>query len=158
MIVDVFVLAYIVFAIWRGRRRGLTGEFPSAASISIFFVTGCGLFKWMYRWLSEASAATHQSLGIFTFAGLLAAAYILWRKTKAQLGRFAAKYVTEQRQRSAGGMAGGIRAFVVSSTLLLILAHWPLHAMTRWIVESSFLGRGLIAFILPVYGKTHGAL
>jgi len=47
---------------------------------------------------------------------------------------------------------------VVCSTLLLILAHWPLHGTTRWIAESSLLGRLLIRFILPVYAATHGAL
>lgn len=156
--VDLLVLIWTGFAVWRGRRRGLTGEFPSAASATIFFVTGCGLFKWMYRGLSQASAVTHQSLGIFTFVGLLVAAVILWRKTQAHLTKLAGRYVTEQRQRLAGGIAGGVRAFVVCSTLLLILAHWPLHAMTRWIVEGSFVGRGLIAFVLPIYGKTHGAL
>ena len=158
MIVDLFVLLHVAFAVWRGRKRGLTLEFPSAVSIGTFFVTGCGLFKWMYRGLSQASTWTGQSLGIFTFVGLLYAAFVLWRKCKAQLTRFAAKHVTEERQRLAGAIAGGVRAFFVASTLLLILAHWPLHGMTRWIAESSLLGRLLIRFILPVYGQTHGAL
>jgi uncharacterized membrane protein required for colicin V production len=156
--VDLLVLLWIAFAVWRGRRRGLTGEFPTAASATVFFVTGCGLFKWMYRGLSEVSTATHQSLGIFTFVGLLVAAFILWRKTQAHLTKLAGKYVTEKRQRLAGGIAGGVRALVVCSTLLLILAHWPLHGTTRWIAESSLLGRLLIRFILPVYAATHGAL
>jgi uncharacterized membrane protein required for colicin V production len=158
VIVDLLVLAHISFAVWRGQKRGLTVEFPSAASIGIFFVTGCGLFKWLYRILSDVSAKVGQSLGIFTFVGLIVAAFVLWWKSQAQLATFSGRYVTEDRQRVAGAIAGGMRAFLIDSTLLLILAHWPLHGMTRWIAESSFLGRLLIHFILPVYNHTHGAL
>jgi uncharacterized membrane protein required for colicin V production len=158
VIVDLLVLGQISFAVWRGWKRGLTGELPSATSIGIFFVTGCGLFKWMYRVLSEVSTKTGQSLGVFTFVGLLVAAFVLWRKSKAQLTQFASRYVTEDRQRLAGAIAGGVRAFLIVSTLLLILAHWPLYGTTRWIAESSLLGRLLIRFILPVYARTHGAL
>ena len=158
MIVDLFVLVHIAFATWRGRKRGLMVEFPSAASIGVFFVTGCGLFKWMYRVLSEVNTKVGQSLGIFTFIGLIVAAFALWKKSKTHLATLAGRYVSEDRQRIAGAIAGGVRAFLVVSTLLLILAHWPLHGMTRWITESSLLGRLLIRFLLPVYSHTHGAL
>jgi uncharacterized membrane protein required for colicin V production len=158
VIVDLFVLAHLAFAAWRGRRRGFVIEFPSAASIGIFFVTGCGLFKWLYRILSEVNTKASQSLGVFTFIGLILAAFTLWKKSKAHLAQLAGRCISEDRQRTAGAIAGGVRAFLVVSTLLLILAHWPLHGMTRWITESSLLGRLLIRYILPVYSHTHGAL
>ena len=156
--IDLLVLAYIAFAAWRGRKRGLVVELPMAASSAIFFVTGCGLFNWMYRGLSKASALTGQSLGVFTFVGLIVASYILWRTLTARLGKAAGKYVTEHRHRLAGGSAGGVRALVLASTLLLILVHWPLHAFTRGLAEGSLFGRVLVRWVLPVYGKTHGAL
>jgi uncharacterized membrane protein required for colicin V production len=158
VIVDLLVLTHVSFTVWRGRKRGLTVEFPSAASIAVFFVTGCGLFTWLYRIMSEVNTKAGQSLGVFTLGGLIFAAFVLWRKSQAQLTKLASRYVAEDRQRLAGAIAGGVRAFLIDSTLLLILAHWPLHGMTRWIAESSFLGRLLIHFILPVYNHTHGAL
>jgi uncharacterized membrane protein required for colicin V production len=158
VIVDLYVLTHISLAAWRGRKRGLNVELPSAASTGIFFVTGCGLFKWLYRILSEVNTKAGQSLGIFTFVGLIVAAFVLYRKSKTQLATLASRYIPEDRQRLAGAIAGGVRAFLVISTLLLILAHWPLYGTTRWIAESSLLGRLLIRFILPVYAHTHGAL
>jgi uncharacterized membrane protein required for colicin V production len=156
--VDLLAVVHVAFATWRGRKRGFLVELPSAVSITLFSVTGLGLFKWMYRGLSQVSGRVGQSVGLLTFAGLVVAAYVLAGRIRAYLGTFAEKLVSEPRHRLAGGITGGVRAFVLFCTLLLVLAHWPLHAMTRWIVEGSFLGRSLIRWVLPVYGKTHGAL
>jgi uncharacterized membrane protein required for colicin V production len=158
VIVDLLVLAHVALATWRGRRRGLTVEFPSAASLAVFFVTGCGLFKWMYKILAEVNTRIGQSVGVLTFVGLLFGAYALWKKSKAHLAAGAGRICNDQHQRNAGAIAGGIRALLLDSTLLLILAHWPLHGLTRWMAESSLLGRLLIRFILPVYAHTHSAL
>ena len=156
--VDLLVLAHVTLALWRGRKRGFTVEFPSAASLVVFFLTGCGLFSWIHRGLARASEAIGHYLGVFTFFGLLVAAFVLWRRSHEYVVQLAGRWVPQSRQRLAGGIAGGVRAFVLDATLLLILAHWPLHAMTRWIVEGSFVGRLLIHFVLPVYSHTHGAL
>ncbi len=151
-------MAYVAFAAWRGRKHGLVKELPGTVSIVVFFFCGWGLLKIMYRGLSQASAALGQSVGVFTFIGLLVGSVALWRKFRSRIRWLAEKWPDERPQRIGGAAAGGTRAFVVAATLLLVLAHWPLHGLTRWIAESSFIGRGLIRLALPVYEKTRGAL
>jgi uncharacterized membrane protein required for colicin V production len=158
VIVDLLVLVYVTFTAWRGRKHGLAKELPGAFSITVFAVTGWGLFKIMFRGLSEAGTLTSHSAPLLTFTGLVAGSVYLWRKVNARVRWIAEKWPNEHTQRLGGGIAGGVRAFVLCATLLLILAHWPLHKMTCWIAESSMLGRALIKFVLPVYEKTHGAL
>ncbi len=158
MIIDWLIAAYVALAVWRGRRRGLAEELPGAFSITVFALTGWGLFKIMWRGLSQAGTLTARSAPLLTFFGLVAGSVFLWRKLRERVRWVAEKWPEQRHQRLGGGIAGGARAFMLSATLLLILAHWPLHGLTRWIAESSFLGRGLIRVVLPVYEKTHGAL
>ncbi len=112
----------------------------------------------MFRGLKQASAATGVSAGIFSFFVLLTGSVYLWRRFRKRVRWFAEQWRDERLQRRGGMAAGGVRALVLSATVLLILAHWPLHGMTRWIVETSSLGGALIRYVLPVYDKTHGAL
>ncbi len=158
MIIDLLIAAYVALAARRGRRRGLAAELPGAFSITVFALTGWGLFKIMWRGLSQAGTLTARSAPLLTFFGLVAGSIFLWRKMRERVRWVAQKWPEPRHQRLGGGIAGGVRAFVLSATLLLILAHWPLHGMTRWIAESSFLGRALIRVVLPVYEKTHGTL
>lgn len=155
MILDLFVVGYVSYAAWRGRKRGLVKELPSAFSITVFCLSGWGLFKIMFRGLEEASKLTGQSVGLLTFIGLIVGAVVMWRRMQARLRWVAEKCVPENRQPMAGAIAGGVRAFVLVATLLLILAHWPLHGLTRGFVQSSFTGRVLVRVVLPVYEKTH---
>jgi uncharacterized membrane protein required for colicin V production len=158
MIIDLLIAVYMAISVWRGRRRGLVKELPAAFSITVFALTGWGLFKIMWRGLSQAGTLTARSAPLLTFFGLVAGSIWLWRKMRDRVRWVAQKWPEQRQQRLGGGVAGGVRAFVLSATLLLILAHWPLHGMTRWITQSSILGRVLIRALLPVYDKTHGAL
>jgi len=157
-VIDLLVLAYVAFSAWRGRARGMTKELPGAVGICVFAVTGWGLFMIMFRGLEQASAVAGVSAGIFSFFVLLTGSVYLWRRFRKHVRRFAETWRDEQLQRRGGMVAGGLRAFVLSAMVLLILAHWPLQGMTRWIVQHSSLGRALIRHVLPVYDKTHGVL
>lgn len=156
--VDLLIAGYVVISAWRGQRRGLVRELPGAFSITVFALTGWGLFKIMWRGLSQAGTLTARSAPLLTFFGLAAGSVFLWRKMRDRLRWVAQQWPEPRQQRLGGAAAGGVRAFVLSATLLLILAHWPLHGMTRWIPERSWLGRALIRVVLPVYEKAHGAL
>ena len=156
--IDLLVLAFVAFSAWRGRKRGLIKEMPGAVGITVFAVTGWGIFKIMFQGLSHASEWAGYSIGVFSFFLLLAGSVFLWRRMRGHLRGAAARWPGERQQRIGGVVTGGLRAFVFASTVLLILAHWPLHKLTRWMVEGSFLGRRLVRCVLPVYERTHGAL
>ena len=80
------------------------------------------------------------------------------KRIKRRIAKRAEQLCPESKRAVAGAIAGGIKAFLLSAIVLLICAHGPLKAVTRWIPEGSLIGQGLIRFVLPVYDKTHGAL
>jgi uncharacterized membrane protein required for colicin V production len=155
---DFLTLGYIVFGIFMGRKRGLFRELPDALSVLIFFITGCGLYRWTGRALSEMNQLAGQSLGVGSFLGLVTGVFALVKHFRHQVSGWAERRFDERTQKLGGGIAGGVRTFTLVAVVLLVFAHWPLHGLTRPLVKSSLLGRALIKFVLPVYGTTHGAL
>jgi len=155
---DFAALAYIAFGVFRGRKRGLFKELPGALSVLIFFVTGCGLYRWTGRALAGMNHLAGQSLGVGSFIGLVMGVVMLVRHFRRQISGWVEQRFDQRTQKLGGGIAGGVRTFVFTAIVLLVLAHWPLHGLTRPLAESTLLGRGLIKFVLPVYGQTHGAL
>jgi uncharacterized membrane protein required for colicin V production len=158
VIIDLLVLANCAFAVWRGRRNGLVKELPSLVGVLFFLVAGVGMFKALWHLLDEASRHLGQSMGVISFVGLGVASWQLLKWVRGHIAWIGQRWPEEPAQRLGGAMAGGVRSLVVSATLLLILAHWPLSGLTRWIPDSSLYGRVLIRVLLPVYDKTHGAL
>ncbi len=158
IILDLLIVAFIAFSVWRGRKNGIIVEAPGAVSLAIFFFSGWGLLKLVYRGLSSTSEMVGHSVGLFTFVGLIAGTVVIWRRIRKRISGRAEQLCPESKRALAGGIAGGVKAFLLSSIILLVCAHGPLRAVTRWIAEGSLLGRGLIRFVLPVYGQTHGAI
>jgi len=157
-ILDFAALAYIGYAALKGRKRGLSTELPGAISIAVFFLTGCGMYRWTGRAFAELNHLTGQALNTFGFAGLVgfavASVHYLRKRAWDWVER---RYSIEQRK--LGGMiVGAVRAFLLVCVTLLVLAHWPLHSLTRPFTEASAMGRCLTKWVLPVYEKTHGAL
>ncbi|MEI6084224.1 MAG: CvpA family protein [Verrucomicrobiota bacterium] len=158
ILLDLLIVAYIAYGVWRGRKRGIIIEAPGTVSLAIFFFSGWGLLKALYRGLAYSSELVGNSVGLVTFIGLVVAAIVLWKKIKIRIAKHAERWCPEAQRSRAGAIAGGVKAFLLVSTLLLILAHGPLRSVTRWIAEGSLLGQGLIHFVLPVYEQTHGTL
>lgn len=158
ILLDLLIVASIAYSVWRGRKRGIILEAPGAVSIAIFFYSGWGLLKILYKGLAYSSELVGHSVGLLTFVGLIVASVVLWKKIKARIRLRAEQWCPEAKRSLAGAIAGGVKAFLLAAIVLLICAHGPLHGVTRWIAEGSVLGRGLIRFVLPVYSQTHGAL
>jgi uncharacterized membrane protein required for colicin V production len=156
-VLDYAAFAYIAFGVVGGLKRGLFQELPAALGIVVFFVTGCGLYRWMGRTLAQMNRWTGQSLGVLSFIGLAGAVFVFVRGLRATVGGWAQRRFAAHA-RWGGALVGGLRTFLFASVVLLVFAHWPLHALTRPLAEGSLLGRALIKFVLPVYGQTHGAL
>ncbi|HUK83131.1 MAG TPA: CvpA family protein [Verrucomicrobiae bacterium] len=156
-VLDYVVLAYVGFGVIRGLKRGLFKELPAALGIVVFFVTGCGLYRWTGHALAQMNHWTGQGLGVLSFIGLAGGVIILVRRLRAWLGAWAEHHFAPHA-RWGGAIVGGLRTFVFASVMLLVLIHWPLRAVTRPVAQSSLLGRALTRYVLPLYDKTHGAL
>src|SRR5664280_1863769 len=76
---DLLALAWVSRGVYLGRKRGLGRELLGALSVFIFFLTGCGLYRWTDRALTKVSHMTGQAVGVLSFFGLAAAAIFLVR-------------------------------------------------------------------------------
>jgi len=157
-ILDFVALAYIGYAALKGRKRGLSTELPGAISIAIFFATGCGLYRWTERAFVEFNHLAGQTLNALGFAGLVAATVASVRYLRRRMQNWVERRYNVEQRKFGGIMVGAGRAFLLVCVTLLVLAHWPLHSLTRPVVESSALGRCLTKRVLPVYEKTHATL
>lgn len=156
-LIDLLVAAYAGYGVWRGWRRGLPNELPRVVGITVFAVSGCGLFRWTNHALMETSRLAGQTTGGLGVIGIMVATWFLVRHFRAKIGDWAKqRYGKAER---VGAVAGGVRAVLLACVVLLVFAHWPLKFLTRPVTEGSLLGRGLTRYVLPVYEKTHdGAL
>jgi branched-subunit amino acid ABC-type transport system permease component len=157
-ILDFVALAYIGYAVRKGHQRGLSTELAGAVSIAIFFATGCGLYRWTGRALAEASHLTGQPLGALGFIGLAVSTVALVRYLRQRVRDWVESRYDAPQRKLGGMIVGAVRAFLLVCVALLVLAHWPLHFLTRPFAEGSTLGRCLTKWVLPVYEKTHRAL
>ena len=157
-VLDFLAIAYIGYAARTGAKRGLPSELPGAISIGVFLVTGCGLYRWTGHALGEVNRLTGQALGVLGFLGLVVSTVAMVRFLRRRIQNWAARRYTGQRRTWGGVVVGSVRAFLLVSVALLVLAHWPFHSVTRPIVEGSVLGRNLTKWALPMYEKTHKTL
>jgi uncharacterized membrane protein required for colicin V production len=156
-VLDFVTIAYVGYAARKGWKRGLSAELPGAISIGIFFVTGCGLYRWIGRTLADASRLTGQTLGALSFLGLVVSTVVMVKFLRQRVREWVERRYDVQQRALGGLIVGALRALLLVCVALLVLAHWPLHSLTRPFVESSLLGRSLTKWGLPVYEKTHAA-
>ena len=101
---------------------------------------------------------TGQTLNALGFAGLVVATVASVRYLRQRARDWVERRYDVAQRKLGGMMVGAGRAFLLVCVALLVLAHWPLHSLTRPFAESSVLGRCLTKWVLPVYEKTHGTL
>lgn len=150
-LLDLLVIAFVFYGVRRGRKRGLYVEIPGAVSAVLFFLTGWGLFKIMYRGVAAADKWIGLSLGIFTFLLVGFISFKLWMKVRGRIRERAEKNIDPRHKETGGAIAGGVWAFTWACILILILA----KTFLNFAVRGSFLSDFLIAYVLPVYEKTH---
>jgi hypothetical protein len=151
-IADVAVALIVALGIWRGAKRGLAEELPRTVAFALFFFTGTGLLRWSNKLLLEASRFAGIASGLFGLLAIFIAAYFLARMLRRKMRDWALqKYPDPAAQRAGGVVAGGIRAFLMACTGILILNVLPFGFLT----SGSVIGWLLLKVFLPVYRATH---
>jgi uncharacterized membrane protein required for colicin V production len=148
--VDFFTLAYVLFGSRRGRTRGLGGELPRLIGVSLFFVTGGGLYHWTETLMIQMSAPARQTSGALGLIGVLVGAYFVARQIRARVRSWAEQNFPGDRTQKLGGcVAGGLRAFVIASCLILFFSALPLGFLVAPFRQGSLVGRTLNRLVAP---------
>ncbi len=152
-IADAAVAVLVAIGAWRGATRGLAEELPRTVAFALFFFTGTGLLRWSNALLLEASRVAGIASGLFGLLAIFVAAYFLARMLRRKLRAWAMqKYPEPSAQQMGGVIAGGVRAFLVGCTAILILNVLPFGFLT----SGSLIGWLLVKVFLPVYRAAHG--
>ncbi len=156
-LLDLFVVAYVVYGIIRGRQRGLPRELPKLLGVTVAVLTGAGLFHWTGKALNAAQLVTRQSVGLTGSVAIVIAAFLLVRHFKAKIRDWTARRCPDQTlQRRAGAAAGGLRTLVIGCFVIVFLGLLPFNPFKAPFARGSFFGRNLIRFVVPVYNNVAG--
>lgn len=151
-VIDLLVLAYVVYGAIRGRYRGFGRELPKATGAVVAFVTGCGFYRWTDRLLAGVSHMTGQTAGPLGFVGVLVVSYVLVQRLKGRICKWAEEKVPDEKmQKRAGAIAGAARTVIIASAIILFVSHLPIGPLRAPFKDGSLLGRTLNRVILPVY-------
>jgi uncharacterized membrane protein required for colicin V production len=151
-LIDLILAGYIGWGIWRGRRRGLTTEATRTILLLLAVLTGYGLARWTGKALGQLATVTGQGTGPLGVLGVMIATYVLARHFRRQLQtRIAKRFPDEQIQRKGGATAGGIRALVLGSTLVVLIGLMPLGVLSKPFNSGSLVGRNLRRYVVPAY-------
>jgi uncharacterized membrane protein required for colicin V production len=152
---DIAILAYVVFGVIWARRRGLGVEVQSAVGWLVAMLTGSGIYRWTTRGLEQVSHATGLSFGIFSFVAIFVVAWLMVRRLKGRIRDYAEKQFAESRHlRNTAMIAGGLRAFFLSSFVMLFIMILPIGFLRKPFQEGSLVGRVLNHVIMPVHKFT----
>jgi uncharacterized membrane protein required for colicin V production len=156
-LLDLLVLAYLGYAVWRGRQRGMPRELPRLLSVLLVLATGCGLFRWSERLAAALSQKAGVGSGLTGFAVVVVVTLLLWRLFRYKLRDWAAqRWPDPARQRRLGGLVGLFRGLAWSALLLVILSYFPLGPLRKPLTENSLYARLALRLARPLYAATHG--
>lgn len=155
-LIDLVALAYVIWGIFRGYRRGVAAELPSVVGWGVSLFTGSGIYRWTMRGFAQLSDVAGQSFGAAGFVIVLVGSYFLIRQLRRHIRTWAEKRVNEESlQKKLGAAAGGFRALLLSSFLILFLGLLPVGPLREPFTKDSFVGRVLNTVVMPVYEATH---
>jgi len=157
-LIDIAILAYVVFSVIWARRRGIGVEVQSAAGWLVAMLTGSGIYRWTTKGLEQFSHATGLSFGIVSFLAIFVVAWLMVRRLKGRIRNYAEKRFAESPHlRVAAMVVGGLRALFLSSFVMMFIMMLPIGFLRSPFQEGSLIGRVLNHVIMPVHKFTHGA-
>lgn len=156
-LIDIAILAHVVFGVLWARRRGIGVEVQSAVGWFVAMLTGSGIYRWTTKGLEQVTHATGLSFGMFSFIAIFVVAYLMVRRLKGRIRSRAERTFAESKHlRVAAMMAGGLRALFLSSFVMLFIMILPIGFLRSPFQEGSLVGRVLNHVMMPVHRLTHG--
>jgi hypothetical protein len=155
-LVDLLVVCYLAYGIWRGGRRGLSEELPSLVSLGLIFVIGTGLFQLTELVLTALSAKTGLVSGPLGFLAVIIGALAVVRHFRRQLQDWGKRRVPDPAgQRRWGRVAGGVRTIAVCALVVLSSNLIPIGEFRKPLTRGSMFGRVVKRAVEPIHRIFH---
>ncbi|HMP72591.1 MAG TPA: CvpA family protein [Kiritimatiellia bacterium] len=145
---DYLALAFIVSAILRGFKQGLSKEFYRLIRLGIALLAGTSLYASMSDAMGRVSGAASGITDPLTFVGITGGIWMILRTLRSWIEGVVAKSAPAKVQKSGGAAAAGIKAVILVGGVIAVfnLASWiPGHRLVAEDSLSSKLARPFLA-------------
>lgn len=160
-IVDIVIMALLLFGMIRGARKGLSGELADVISIAAAFFAGWVFYEPLGTYFRTNTRLSETGSYIAAFFAVLVGAYLLMRVLRLVLQHVMEFSFKGKIERVGGALAGLAHAGVVTASLILVVGLLPDRALHYNFVENSVFGLVLYERLGPVYedlSEKHPAL
>jgi uncharacterized membrane protein required for colicin V production len=149
--VDVGALVILLFGVWRGFRRGLSGELARLISLAVVMLVGWHAHEPLGEIVAGATRLSPEQSRLAAFlVAILAAGLCMFvlRLVLRQIMEFKFKNPLE----TVGGMvAGFLRSFILVALIVVAAGLTPILYFQRVFAEESLIGSAIVGYVVPVY-------
>lgn len=147
-IVDGLAVLAMLWGLYRGLRRGLSGELGQLIGVIAALVFGLNAYRPVSAWLLGATRLTGRSAVVIAFLVTLAAALVVWILLRALFRRLMRVVIEARFDHGLGLAAGFVRSALLVVIVFAIMNLWPNATLNRIFGEDSFVGT-LVLKLVP---------
>jgi uncharacterized membrane protein required for colicin V production len=151
LVIDVVALVYILFAMFHGIRRGLSGELAGAVSTVVALVAAFIGYRVAGETILQRTRLNDGFIAyLLGFVLVLCVAYLLMLLVRLVLRSLMELKFRGPLEKAGGGVAGLVRAVVVVVVLVAAVNVWDQGRLQEVFAESH-VGRFVGERLLPFY-------
>lgn len=156
-IVDMAVVVIVLWELFMGMRRGLSGELFRLIGTCIVFAVGLTFYEGFGKTIAAHSRlAENQDMAMaLAFLLIILAAALCVFFLRLILGLLVKVKFNDSFDRPAGGAAGFLRGCLLAALLLFAAGLWPNNDLQPLITADSYVGRMVFKLAPRVNEKIH---
>ena len=150
-LIDIAAGIYLLFGVFRGFKRGLSGELARLVSIAVILIAGWQLYEPLGQKIGEITRLTDNESRLAGFVLSLVAAglvMVLLRWVLKNMMEFAFKGNIE---RIGGMIAGFLRTLAIVTAIVVAASLSPSAYLAQKFSEDSRIGSLITRYVVPTY-------
>lgn len=149
--VDIVALVILLFGVWRGFRRGLSGELARLISLAVVMIVGWQAYEPLGERLAEFTRLDPEQSRLAAFLCTVLAAGICMLALRLVL-RQIMEFTFKKPLEKIGGMAAGfLRSSILIVLIVVAAVLTPIPYFQRVFAEESWVGSAVVLHVVPVY-------
>lgn len=139
-VVDLIAVLVVLFSIYHGSRRGLSGEIAQLVSVVVAFVVGMAGYVPMASWIDLNTRVHGNAAAALSFVTIVVVAGIVMICLRALLRKIMKIVFEEPFDKVAGGVAGLVRSSLFILIVFIAVNMAPHEYLNRVFGDESVIG------------------
>ena len=149
--IDLIVVIFIVRGVYRGYKRGLSGEVLRFLGILIALYLSFKFYEPLAERIVERFSLEHNVAIALSFAGIALAVIIFFYLVNRMVRSMMELPIIAAIERAGGAILGGVKTLLFVCAFLIILALVRIEAISNAVSRDSLFGSYAIAAVPGVY-------